>query len=310
MSFRDCVSRLISAILILVCSSPESRIAAQQLIFKSSAERVTVAVVARDRNGRPLTGLSAADFEVLDDGRSRPILDFRNDTSAISVALLLDTSGSMQIGPKLQRASDVGHFLLASMNEGIDEAGLFVFDKTVRAAYPFTSHFDPLVSALESVHPFGSTSLYDAIAETARPLARRPGRRALVVLTDGVDTSSQLTAADVSGIASAIDMPVYVVVVGRSIEDQSAERTTQAEDISANLTDLARWSGGAFYRVSTAGEESVAARQIVTDLRCQYLLAFEPDSSPGWHRIKVSARQRLTLQARSGYWVGPSTLQR
>ena len=310
MSIRYCIFRLICAILILVGSSPESRVVAEQLTFKSSAERVTVAVVARDRNGRPLTGLPAADFEVRDNGRSRPILDFRNETSAISVALLLDTSGSMRIGPKLQRASDVGHFLLATMNEGTDEAGLFVFDKTVRVAHPFTSEFEPLRSALASVHPFGSTSLYDAIAETAKQLASRPGRRAVVVLTDGVDTSSQLTAAEVSGIAGAIDMPVYVVAVGRSIDDLTAERTTKAEDVSANLTDLARWSGGAFYAVPSAGEGSVAARQIVTDLRCQYLLAFEPDSSPGWHRIEVRARQRVTLQARSGYWVGPSTIQR
>ena len=310
MFFRYCIPGLLSAVLVFVCSLTEPHIAAQQLIFKSSAERVTVAVVARDRNGRPLTGLSAADFDVLDDGRSRPILDFRNDTSAISVALLLDSSGSMRIGPKLQRASDVGHFLLASMTEGVDEAGLFVFDKAVRVAHPFTREFDPLRSALGSVLPFGSTSLYDAIAETAQQLAHRAGRRALVVLTDGVDTSSQLTVTEVSGIASAIDMPVYVVAVGRSIEDLTAERTAKAEDVSANLTDLARWSGGAFYAVPSASDGSVAARQIVTDLRCQYLLAFEPDSSPGWHRIEVRARQRVTLQARSGYWVGPSTLQR
>jgi Ca-activated chloride channel homolog len=309
MSFRSCVPWLLSAVLVFVCSWPESRIAAQEFIFKSSAERVTVAVVARDRNGRPLTGLSAADFEVLDDGRSRTILDFQSETSAISVALLLDSSGSMR-GPTLQQATDVGHLLLASMSEGIDEAGLFVFDKTVRAAQPFTSEFGALRSALAAVQPFGSTSLYDAIAETAQQLALRRGRRALVVLTDGVDTSSQLTAAEVSGIASAIDMPVYVVAVGRSIGDLTVERTTKAEDVSADLTDLARWSGGAFYAASTVADGSLAARQIVTDLRHQYLLAFEPDASPGWHRIEIRARPRATLQARSGYWVGPSSLQR
>ena len=176
MSVRSCVPWLIATTLVLACSSPESRVAAQELIFRSSAERVTVAVVARDRNGRPSTALSAADFEVRDDGRSRKILDFRNEASAISVALLLDSSGSMRIGPKLQRAKDVAHLLLASMNEGVDEAGLFVFDKTVRAAQPFTSNFDPLRSTLATVNPFGSTSLYDAIAETAQELARRPGR--------------------------------------------------------------------------------------------------------------------------------------
>src|SRR4029079_4408103 len=101
----------------------------------------------------------------------------------------------------------------------------------------------------------------------------------------------------------AIDMPVYVVAVGRSPEEFNADRTARSEDASANLSDLAAWSGGAFFAVPTAADGGVAARNIITDLRHQYLLAFEPDSLPGWHRIEVRARQRPTLQARSGYWV-------
>ena len=265
-----------------------------------------VAIVARDKNGRAVRGLSAGDFEVLDQGQPRRILDFRNDESPVSVAVLLDTSGSMQIGIKTQRASEVGHLLLASMNEGVDEAALFVFDKSVRTTQPFTTEFDAVRAALASVKPYGSTSLYDAIAATSQQLALRPGRRALVVLTDGVDTSSQLTAPEVSMIASAIDMPVYVVAVGTSIET-SAENAGNAEEASGNLSDLARWSGGMFYRAATTAEGGVAARQIVSDLRQQYLIAFEPGQAPGWHRIEVRARQRMTLQARSGYWVGPSS---
>ncbi|MEO5742521.1 MAG: VWA domain-containing protein [Vicinamibacterales bacterium] len=281
----------------------------QQPIFKSGAERVTVAVVARDRSGRPMTGLSSADFVLLDDGRPRRILDFSADASAVSVAFLLDTSGSMRISPKLQLSTEVGHLVLASMSEGLDEAGMFVFDKTVRIAHPFSTQFAPLLSAMAAVRPFGSTSLYDAIAETAQQLSTRPGRRALIVLTDGIDTSSQLAAPQVAGIASAIDMPVYVVALGRSTEDLDAERSAKGNDASGNLMDLARWSGGAFYAVATTSDGSVAARQIVADLRSQYLLAFEPNSSPGWHRIEVRARQSLTLQARSGYWTDRFAVQ-
>jgi Ca-activated chloride channel family protein len=141
---------------------------AQQAVFRSSAERVTVAVVARDRRGRPIRGLSKTDFEVTDDGQLREILDFRNDPSPISVGLLLDSSGSMHIGEKLNRATEVGHFLLAWMNEGADEAALFVFDKAVRTVQPFTSELQRVRTSFASTHPWGSTSLYDAVAETAQ----------------------------------------------------------------------------------------------------------------------------------------------
>lgn len=282
---------VIAVVLGLTWSS--SSFGAQQPVFRSSAERVTVAIVARDQNGRPVRGLSKADFQVTDDGQFREILDFRNDESPVSVGLLLDSSGSMH-GGKLGRAEEVGHFLLSAMSEGTDEAALFVFDKIVRTAQPFTSDFDSVRSSFGSVRPWGATALYDAIAETAQQISKRAGRRAVIVLTDGVDTSSQLTPQQVSGIASTIDMPVYVVAV------ESAAR-------EGELTNLARWSGGMLYGVSNASDGSIVARQIVNELRHQYLIAFEPSSSVGWHRIAVQSRKRVMLQTRSGYWVGPST---
>lgn len=290
-------SRSVAFAAIAVCFLSELA-GAQQPIFRSSAERVTVAVVARNREGRPIPGLLPADFEVLDDGTSRQILDFRNDAGPISLAFLLDSSGSMHVAGKLERAGEVAHFVLASMDEARDEAALFVFDKAVRTSQPFTNEFQKVKGALASVHPWGSTSLYDAIAETAQQLAQRPGRRAVIVLTDGVDTSSHMTPEAVSGIASSIDMPVYVVGV-----DTVATGT-------GDLSNLAQWSGGMFYGISKTADSSLFARQIVGELRHQYLLAFEPSPAEGWHRIEVRSRQRVTLQSRSGYWIGRSASDR
>jgi hypothetical protein len=104
-------------------------------------------------------------------------------------------------------------------------------------------------------------------------------------------------------------MPVYIVAAGKSTDGLSTQRTANPEDASVNLRDLARWSGGAFYATATAADSSGVARQIIADLRHQYLLAFEPKSSPGWHRIEVRAHQRMTLQARSGYWIGPADVR-
>ncbi len=86
-----------------------------------------------------------------------------------------------------------------------------------------------VLSSFASVNPWGSTSLYDAIAETAQQVLKRPGRRALIVLTDGVDTSSQLTPQEVSGIASAIDMPVYVVAVETTATERRIDKSRPME---------------------------------------------------------------------------------
>ncbi|MGH9148454.1 MAG: VWA domain-containing protein [Vicinamibacterales bacterium] len=278
---------------------------AQEIRFKSGTERVTVAVVVRDSSGRPLKGLSAADFEVRDEGQLSPITNFAHEVSPASIALLLDSSGSMRVGPKLEQAGEVAHLLMSVMAKGSDEAALFGFGKTVQELHPFTDDFDLIRSAFPSVAPFGVTSLYDAVAKTAQEVAQRPGRHALVVLTDGIDTSSALTPAEVSGIASAIDVPVYVVAVGLSV-DLSGHRPLDVEDI--NLDDLARWTGGAYFAATNTTQRLAVVREILADLRHQYVLGVEAGASRGWHRLEVRVRQRATTQTRSGYWVGASAL--
>jgi hypothetical protein len=138
-------------------------------------------------------------------------------------------------------------------------------------------------------------------------VAQRPGRHAVVVLTDGIDTSSRLTGPEVSGIASAIDVPVYVVAVGLSID--LLNEPLAGSDVGTS-EDLARWTGGTLYVATNAAGNSIAAREIVQDLRHQYLLGLESSDVPGWHRLEVRVRQRAAIQARSGYWVGNAPTMR
>ena len=159
--------------------------------------------------------------------------------------------------------------------------------------------------------PFGATSLHDAIAETARRVAEREGRRrAVVVLTDGNDNASRLTPEQVSAIASEIDVPVYILGVVPAIDNPAADTATMSVERSAlagPLADLANWTGGHVFAVSTPGQRSIAARQIIDELRHQYLIAFESSGNPGWHPLVVRARQKdLVVRARSGYMAGQS----
>ena len=162
------------------------------------------------------------------------------------------------------------------------------------------------------VVPFGATSLHDAIAQTARRVGEREGRRrAVIVFTDGADNASRLKPAEVSAIASAIDVPVYIFGIVPSIDNPSAEtldaRRSRASAFAGPLADLAAWTGGHVFVASTPGQRSVAARQIVDELRHQYLIAFESSGKPGWHPLVVRARNKdLVVRARSGYIAGQS----
>jgi VWFA-related protein len=275
--------------------------------FKSSVDVVPISAVVRDGRGRIVTALTAADFEVLDKGERRPILDFRTDDNGpVSLAVLMDMSGSMSVGSKLLFARDVLTHLTANLQDGRDEVGLFTFDAVLHEQLPFTVHPVLVDGALNSAEPFGITSIYDAIAETARRLSARPSaRRAIVVITDGVDTGSTLTPAEVSGLASSIDTPVYVVATVPAVDramvvDRPASRTAAS---AGDLRDLAVWTGGELLWVSTGASASIQARQILSELRHQYLMAIESSPQSEWRPLDVRVRdRRMTVRARSGYF--------
>jgi Ca-activated chloride channel family protein len=281
----------------------------QVAAFKGGVDMVRVAAVVRDHKGRFVQDLTVRDFEVLDGGQPRAISDFRSDMVGVSVALLFDVSGSME--GHLPNAREAATHVL-SWIDARDEAGVFTFDTHLDERVPFTTGLHVLPDSLTQVVPFGETSLHDAIAATARLVAKREGRRrAVVVLTDGSDNASRLTPAEVSAIASEIDVPVYIFGIVPSIDNPSADTATSSTSGSAfagPLSDLATWTGGHVFVASTPGQRSVAARQIIDELRHQYLIAFASSGLPGWHPLVVRARNKdLTVRARSGYTAGQSS---
>ena len=278
--------------------------------FRASTERVSVAATVRTRRGRPVVNLKASDFQLFDSGRLRPITDFKADPAPVSVALLVDYSGSMDIGERRKAARDAASHVINFLTPEVDQAGLFVFDQELREVRPMAPAPGDLVSSFEGIAPpFGVTSLFDAIAETGRVLAASGGqRRAVIALTDGADNASKLTAAEVSGLASSIDVPVYIVVLV-SPHDRSGRTTVDDPrlvdaPLEGPLSNLARWTGGEIFVGIGPAQLLQAARQIVTELRQHYLIAFEPDGRPGWHPIELRTNDEdHVVRARSGYLV-------
>jgi Ca-activated chloride channel family protein len=277
--------------------------------FRAGVDLVRVTAVVRDQKGRFVQDLTARDFEVIDDGRRRSITEFRKDQSGVSVALLFDVSGSME--GHMPFAREAAEHVLSWLEPDRDEAGVFTFDTRLDEVTPFSTGLKSLPKAIGSVVPFGATSLHDAIAQTAKRVGSREGkRRAVVVLTDGNDNASQLTPSQVSGIASEIDVPVYLFGIVPSIDNPGSELSTNSAAqaaLSGPLADLASWTGGHVFAASTPGQRSAAARQIIDELRHQYLIAFESSGNPGWHPLVVRASKKdLVVRTRSGYIAGQS----
>lgn len=276
--------------------------------FRSSVDVVTIQASVRDARGRVVQGLTRLDFEVRDNGQLRPILEFRSDRqSPVTLAILVDMSGSMGIGPKIAMAR-LAYASVLSQLQPTDETALFTFDSSLHERRGFTPDLTRLRDGLSDFEPFGTTSLYDATAAAARRLADRSGtHRAMVVLTDGIDTSSRLTAPEVSALAGSIDVPVYIVATVPSADQrammEAAERGGESD--TADLRDLAEWTGGRLHFASTLTETVVVAASLVGELRQQYVLAIEAAAEHEWRRLHLRVKNpSVTVKARSGYFGG------
>src|SRR4029453_5280303 len=224
---------------------PQGQAAAPR--FRSSVDMVSVAAVVRDRKGRFVTDLSKKDFEVVEGGQRGDIVDFRAELNGpVKVAVLVDVSGSMRMAQRTAEARQAADHIFANLT-GKDEAAVFSFDTMLSEVQTFTSDRVRLQAAIGQVEkPYGQTSLYDAIAATARMVAAAsksgplglPQGSAVVVITDGVDTRSRMAPAEVAAAASEIDVPVYILAVVASVDDPRANvDDPRAAAMASNLQD-------------------------------------------------------------------------
>ena len=284
-------------------------VAQDQVTFRGGVDLVTASVSVRDRRGRIIRDLKQTDFEIIDSGMPREIRTFESGESPISLAVLVDISGSMAVGGNIERARIAVSVGMAALRDKADEAALFTFDSKLQQIVPFTSDLARLRRVGLEGKPWGQTSLFDAVAETARLVADRPNRhRAVFVITDGVDTGSKLKPAEVSAIASSIDVPVYLLTVVNPVDHAGGEFNVLSEAKladTATLADLARWTGGDM-RIASIGDHIAAAIiDLFAELRHQYLISFEPGEREGWHPLEIRARKDdLIVRARSGYMAG------
>jgi len=268
-------------------------------VISVNTDLVVLNVTVTDKAGEYVPGLRLADFKVYVDGKEIPaelISSFSLQESPFASVVLLDTSGSMETRLTLGRSAAI-RFLDGLREE--DVAAVYKFDYRIEQVQGFASGRD-LAPMAYGIKARGMTTLYDAIAEGAKALAERQElRKAIVVLSDGMDTYSKTSSGKALESALAVGASIYAV-------DMSATDTGPRDHQSAIvLKGFADKSGGRF--ISTPGGPALrdAFSSIARELGQQYTIAFRPQEKARdgrWHTLEVKlSRPELVVRTRKGY---------
>lgn len=261
---------------------------AQRATFSSRLEAVRVDVSATER-GRPVRGLTAADFEVFDNGVRQSVNLVATDELPLDLVLALDVSGSVT-GERLDHLRAASAAALAELKSG-DKAALVTFGHRVSLPVALTADVAAIRDSLDASDDRQRTSMIDAAFAALAHADSGSGRALAIVLSDGVDTASWLTAASVIETARRLDVVLFGIAAG-------APKGTPLEAI-------ADASGGDLIRIESTKQLGGALKSLLSAFRQRYLLSFVPEkvARGGWHTLDVRVKRRgVAVKAREGYF--------
>jgi len=277
---------------------------AQAPLIHVDVNLVRVVATVRNPAGDLVGTLHKDDFQLFDNGVRQEIAVFERQTNQpLSVALMMDVSGST--AKELRYEIDSGsRFLRSLLTEGNpeDAVALYTFDYQVTRDHYFTHNQSSIAARLKTIHGSAGTSLYDAIYLASRDLEEREGRKVMVVVTDGGDTTSSKDSHKALEAAQLADAVIYPIVVMPITND--AGRNIGGENA---LTFMAQGTGGRPFLPSLGAQLDRAFADIIDELRTEYLLGYYPHDVPPtkerFHRLEVRVKSPgLRVSARNGYY--------
>jgi Ca-activated chloride channel family protein len=299
----------------------ENQAPPQEAPLKVSAELVHVGVSVTDARGNPVSGLTKANFRVLDDGAAQPITYFASMEAPAQVLVLVETSPAVYLIHTQHLAA--ANALLDGLAPD-DQVALASYDQSPRAILPFTSDKGELARALQDLHytlGMGELNLFGAVSAALDWLAPVPGKKALVLLSTGLDSGPRVRWDELLTKLRASEATVFPVALGGELRTAKPKKGSQptpgGEDLSFAEADkileqLADITGGRAYFPRGGGDFVTMYRQIAATLRHQYVLGFEPAAHDGrFHTITVqvldqaglpvAAARNYRVFARQGY---------
>ena len=316
------MTRLLVALFVLACgpegpryTSPDT-LPTQQPTFRARTELVRVDALVTD-DGAPVTGLTARDFEVRDNGVPQRVTA-AGTVEAVQLGIVLDVSGSMT-GNRLEIARGATSTLLYQLTRGDRFAIVAFADQIARVSKPGASVAD-VTTALESIRAGGGTALIDGLYAGILQSDQGPGPKLLVLMTDGRNNSSWLSGTSVIDTARRHETVIYPVAVtaggeGNQVRPLYGARTTVVtplgksdNDHLALLQEIAEQTGGRQIDAQWNDTLGVAFQRILREYRQRYILTFTPEgveTGDGWHSLEVKVKRRgASVRARTRYWAG------
>jgi Ca-activated chloride channel family protein len=264
-------------------------------VFHIEARLVEVYATVFDHRGHFVDGLPVDAFHVSENGQPQQIRHFESDSQAIRCAILLDTTGSM--------GSALPH-LKNSVVTFIDELGpedsvaIYTFAQQLVIQQDFTKDKTAAKRAALGLRAGGRTALYDALSEAAQAMNDQPGKKVMVVFTDGDDNASVLTAQQAVNRARSNGVPLFTIAEGEALQSPQFKKI---------LGQLSTSTGGSTFEAKDAKGMDSVFEQISGELRHMYLLSYKPPSEPAdgkWRKIDVTVDrvEGDRIRAKEGYF--------
>ena len=266
-------------------------------VVRISSNLVPIPASVVDKRGNAIVNLKVDDFELLVDGQLRSLTDLTRSETSVRLAMLFDNSGSLDAAREFEKQAAIRFF--RKVLRAKDEAAIYSIETDSYLAQPLTNDVIRLEQTIALFgKPEGGTSLFDAIISAASYLRPYPGRRVIVIVSDGIETTSRHNDFDfVMQQALADDCQIYVVQTG--LYEGANVRALAAE---RRMEQLSGQTGGAVYLPKTTDQLDVAFDQIAADLAQQYVLSYYPnaDHRDGqMHRLELRVKSRNDVRVRS-----------
>jgi VWFA-related protein len=263
-------------------------------LFKATGRLVEVYATVKDDRGHYVDDLPASTFTITEAGKPLQTVAFETRTGPVSVALLFDTTGSMQAAlPALRNAALK---LIADLRP-IDSVAVYSFNDTVTELQAFTTNKSEAKRAVMRTHASGPTALYDALVRVNLDLAGRTGKKVIVVFTDGADNTSVLTTDVAMLRAKSSGIPIYTIAQGSALN---------SPPLLKQLSTVSKATGGVAFAIHGPAEIREVFETVSEDLMHGYLITFQPPSAEGhnFHPIEVtlSGAKGRKVRAREGYY--------